>query len=189
LKKILLTAMLVLFLSPSLFLSGTFSSSVAHAASSPTITKEKTVVHLSSHDCSILLKSNSKLTKKDCTATLTSTTISHLSTMTANSCPYGYVSHSVTDSGFAWDAELDSEFYFPGNCTRPSVTYLNCLNNMDAAWPESIANTSCTSINLDSSRVMAQGIWTVTAILGAGSFNVTIQSIANSNGAISDTRN
>jgi hypothetical protein len=184
--------MLAICLSSGLLLSSNFPNSVVHAAPSPLITKQTRVVSLSASACSALLKSESRLTKKDCTVTLTSTTVRSSSFKVANGCPSGYVSNSKAVSGdTTWDAELDTEFYFPGNCTRPSVTYINCQHNMDGIWPAGIVNNSCQSSNIDSNRVIAEGLWYVSlfsiAGVNLGGFSVTIQSIANSNGAITDT--
>jgi hypothetical protein len=62
---------------------------------------------------------------------------------------------------------------------------------MDGIWPAGIVNNSCQSSNIDSNRVIAEGLWYVSlfsiAGVNLGGFSVTIQSIANSNGAITDT--
>lgn len=189
-KKLLQLAAIVICLFSIFSISSNFNVASAHTNSSASvIIKQVKVINLPSKSCIILLRSNSNLTKNNCTMTLTSTTIEPSYLLNQNGCPSGEVNHAVQDSGLGWGNELQVIFHFPGNCTRPSVSYISCTNNMDAFWPYSIQSDSCSTSTIDANRIMAQGVWSVAGILGSGAYNVTIQSIANKNGAISDAKN
>jgi hypothetical protein len=189
-KKLLQLAAMVACLFSMFFISSVFNVASAHTVSSAlVIIKQVKVINLSSKSCAILQHSTSNLTKNACTMTLVSTTIEPSHFINQSNCPSGDANHAVEDSGLGWGAELQVIFHFPGNCTRPSVSYISCINNMDAFWPYSIDPKACSTTNIDAKRVMAQGVWGVSGILGSGAYNVTIQSIANNNGAISDAKN
>ena len=188
-KKLLFTAVFALCLSSYFFFPSIFSNSSVHANPSPLVTKQTKVAPLSASACSALRKSDSRLTQKDCAATLTSTTIRSLSSNIANGCPSGYVTHWATDTGSTWGVELDTQFQFYGNCARPSITYNQCQNNMYAYWPFSVANVGCSKFAINSSREMSEGVWNFATIAGLGNFTITVQSIASNNGSITDTGN
>lgn len=187
--KLLRLATIVACISSIFFLSSIFNVASAHSIPSGITTKRTKIVSMSDYVCNNLLKSDSSLTKADCTITLTSTTIKSATFLAPNACPSGDVNHTVDDAGLTWHVELSTIFHFPGNCTRPSVSYTSCLNNMYAFWPFGISNATCSTFTLDANRLMSEGIWNVSGVLGAGSYTVTVQSIANNNGTISDASN
>ena len=167
-----------------------FSFQNALAASTSTITEKKVdVVPLSDTDCNLLLQADSSRTKKDCVVTITSQTTKPANFM-ATGCPSGDVSHSVDNNGLlTWHTTLAVTFHFPGNCTRPSVTYINCTNNMWAVIPVTIENKECTHWDADANRVVAQGTWNLIGYISLGNFTTTTQSIADKGGTITDAKN